>query len=89
MGAELIIDRAPRATGSGTTRHTKQDPKEWQRLGKKIRELTGGDDVDIVFEHPGRETFGASVYVTRKGGTITTCASTSATCTSTTTATCG
>ena len=56
--------------------HT-QDPKEWQRLGKMIRELTGGEDIDIVFEHPGRETFGASVYVTRKGGTIVTCASTS------------
>uniref|UniRef100_UPI0004E24CCD zinc-binding dehydrogenase n=1 Tax=Streptomyces sp. NRRL F-5123 TaxID=1463856 RepID=UPI0004E24CCD len=41
------------------------------------RELTGGEDVDIVFEHPGRETFGASVYVTRKGGTVVTCASTS------------
>ena len=36
-----------------------------------------GDDPDIVFEHPGRETFGASVYVARKGGTIVTCASTS------------
>ena len=36
-----------------------------------------GYDVDIVFEHPGRETFGASVYVARKGGTIVTCASTS------------
>jgi crotonyl-CoA reductase len=46
-------------------------------LGNKIRELTGGDDADIVFEHPGRETFGASVYVARKGGTIVTCASTS------------
>ncbi len=56
--------------------HT-QDPKEWQRLGAKIRELTGGDDPDIVFEHPGRETFGASVYVARRGGTIVTCASTS------------
>ncbi len=33
--------------------------------------------MDIVFEHPGRETFGASVYVTRKGGTVVTCASTS------------
>jgi crotonyl-CoA reductase len=30
-----------------------------------------------VFEHPGRETFGASVYVARRGGTIVTCASTS------------
>ena len=55
--------------------HT-QDPKEWQRLGKRIRELTGGEDPDIVFEHPGRDTFGASVYVVRKGGVVVTCAST-------------
>jgi len=33
--------------------------------------------VDIVFEHPGRETFGASVYVAKRGGTVVTCASTS------------
>ena len=54
-----------------------QDPKEWKRFGARIRELTGGEDPDIVFEHPGRETFGASVYVTKRGGTIVTCASTS------------
>ena len=76
MGAELIIDRSAEGFRFWRDEHT-QDPKEWQRLGKRIRELTGGDDVDIVFEHPGRETFGASVYVTRKGGTIVTCASTS------------
>ncbi|MEY3734076.1 MAG: hypothetical protein RL347_1435 [Actinomycetota bacterium] len=76
MGAELIIDRKAEDFRFWKDEHT-QDPKEWQRLGKRIRELTGGEDVDIVFEHPGRETFGASVYVTRKGGTITTCASTS------------
>ncbi|HXU81862.1 MAG TPA: crotonyl-CoA carboxylase/reductase, partial [Polyangia bacterium] len=76
MGAELVIDRS--AEGYRFWKdETTQDPKEWQRLGKKIRELTGGHDVDIVFEHPGRETFGASVYVARKGGTIVTCASTS------------
>ena len=76
MGAELIIDR--KAEGYRFWRNPQtQDPKEWQRFGSRIRELTGGEDVDIVFEHPGRETFGASVYVTRKGGTITTCASTS------------
>ena len=76
MGAELIINRRDEDYRFWKDEHT-QDPKEWQRLGKRIRELTGGEDVDIVFEHPGRETFGASVYVTRKGGTITTCASTS------------
>lgn len=76
MGAELVIDRSAENFKFWKDEVT-QDPKEWQRLGKKIRELTGGEDVDIVFEHPGRETFGASVYVTRKGGTIATCASTS------------
>ncbi len=76
IGAELVIDRS--AEGYRFWKdETTQDPKEWMRLGKKIRELTGGDDVDIVFEHPGRETFGASVFVARKGGTIVTCASTS------------
>ncbi|HEX4727457.1 MAG TPA: zinc-binding dehydrogenase, partial [Jatrophihabitans sp.] len=54
-----------------------QDPSEWRRFGARIRELTGGDDPDIVLEHPGRETFGASVFVARRGGTIVTCASTS------------
>jgi crotonyl-CoA reductase len=79
MGASLIIDRSA-GTGEGyrfwLDEHT-QDPLEWKRLGAKIRELTGGDDPDIVFEHPGRETFGASTYVARRGGTIVTCASTS------------
>jgi crotonyl-CoA reductase len=76
MGAELVINRSEENWQFWNEDGTKQNPKEWQRLGKKIRELTGGEDIDIVFEHPGRETFGASVYVTRKGGTITTCAST-------------
>jgi crotonyl-CoA reductase len=76
MGAELILDRSANGYKFWKDEHT-QDQKEWRRLGADIRALTGGDDVDIVFEHPGRETFGASVYVARKGGTIVTCASTS------------
>ncbi len=75
MGVELVIDRSAEGYRFWKDEHT-QDPTEWQRLGHKIRDLTGGEDIDIVFEHPGRDTFGASVYVTRKGGTITTCAST-------------
>ncbi|MEU6459567.1 crotonyl-CoA carboxylase/reductase [Streptomyces sp. NPDC047065] len=76
MGAEAVIDRNAEGYRFWKDERT-QDPKEWRRFGKRIRELTGGEDVDIVFEHPGRETFGASVYVTRKGGTVVTCASTS------------
>ncbi|MEZ5092954.1 crotonyl-CoA carboxylase/reductase [Nocardioides sp.] len=76
MGAELIINRSEEGYRFWKDEQT-QDPKEWRRFGARIRELTGGEDVDIVFEHPGRETFGASVYAARKGGTIVTCASTS------------
>jgi crotonyl-CoA reductase len=76
MGAELVIDRRAEDFRFWKDEKT-QDQKEWRRFGKQIRELTGGEDVDIVFEHPGRETFGASVYAARKGGTIVTCASTS------------
>jgi crotonyl-CoA reductase len=75
MGAELIIDRS--AEGYEFWKDGVQQPSEWKRFGARIRELTGGEDPDIVFEHPGRETFGASVFVTRRGGTIVTCASTS------------
>ena len=36
-----------------------------------------GEDPQIVFEHPGRSTFGASVFIAARGGTIVTCAATS------------
>ncbi len=76
MGAELVIDRNAEGYKFWKNEST-QDQSEWRRFGAKIRELTGGDDPDIVFEHPGRETFGASVFVAKRGGTIVTCASTS------------
>jgi crotonyl-CoA reductase len=76
MGAELVIDRAAEGYKFWQDEQT-QDPSEWRRFGARIRELTGGDDPDIVFEHPGRETFGASVFVVKRGGTVVTCASTS------------
>lgn len=75
LGVERVIDRSEE--GYEFWKDGKQNPKEWMRFGKKIRELTGGQDPDIVFEHPGRQTFGASVFVTRRGGKIVTCASTS------------
>ena len=76
MGAECVIDRAAEQYRFWRDDQT-QDPAEWRRFGERIRELTGGEDPDIVFEHPGRETFGASVFVAKRGGTVVTCASTS------------
>jgi crotonyl-CoA reductase len=75
MGVEHVIDRTAEGFQFWKDEHT-QDPAEWRRLGKKIRELVGRDP-DIVFEHPGRSTMGASVFVCTRGGTIVTCAATS------------
>jgi crotonyl-CoA reductase len=75
MGCEHVIDRKTEDFQFWKDEHT-QDPGEWRRLGKKIRELTGNDP-DIVFEHPGRQTMGASVFVAKRGGMIITCAATS------------
>jgi crotonyl-CoA reductase len=74
IGVEHVIDR--KAEGFSFWKDGKQDVAEFRRFGKRIRELVG-DDPDIVFEHPGKQTFGASVFVAKKGGKIVTCASTS------------
>ena len=89
MGADLIIDRSAEGYKFWKDEHD-QDPKEWQRFGKRIRELTGGEDIDIVFEHPGRETFGASRLRHAQGRRHHDLrVDAAATCTSTTTATSG
>ena len=75
MGVEAVIDRKAAGYRFWKDTHT-QDESEWRRLGKDIRALVG-DDVDIVFEHPGRQTMGASVFVAKRAGTIVTCAATS------------
>jgi crotonyl-CoA reductase len=75
MGCEAVIDRKAEGYTFWSDEHT-QDEGEWRRLGKKVRGLIG-DDPDIVFEHPGRNTMGASVFIAKRGGTIVTCAATS------------
>lgn len=75
LGCEFVINRAEKNYQFWKDEHT-QDESEWRRLGKDIRALVG-DDPEIVFEHPGRSTMGASVFVTKRGGTIITCAATS------------
>jgi crotonyl-CoA reductase len=75
MGCEAVIDRSK----AGYTFWNDDDTHnegEWRRFGSDIRALVG-EDPDIVFEHPGRSTFGASMYVAKKGGTVVTCAATS------------
>jgi crotonyl-CoA reductase len=75
LGVEAVIDRRAAGYKFWKDEHT-QDEAEWRRLGKDIRSLVG-DDPDIVFEHPGRQTMGASVFACKRAGTVVTCAATS------------
>ncbi|NOR62938.1 MAG: crotonyl-CoA carboxylase/reductase [Rhodobacteraceae bacterium] len=50
---------------------------EVRKFGKAIWEITGkGNNVDIVFEHPGEATFPVSTFVAKRGGMIVICAGT-------------
>ncbi len=75
MGCEAVIDRSEKGYRFWKDDST-ADESEWRRFGKDIRSLVG-EDPDIVFEHPGRATMGASVFVAKRGGVIVTCAATS------------
>ena len=51
--------------------------KEVRKFGKAIWDITGkGNDVDIVFEHPGEQTFPVSCNVVKRGGMVVFCAGT-------------
>ena len=54
LGVEAVIDRKAAGYRFWKDEHT-QDEAEWRRFGKDVRGLVG-DDPDIVFEHPGRQT---------------------------------
>ncbi|MGA4843964.1 crotonyl-CoA carboxylase/reductase [Streptomyces sp. G45] len=71
LGCELVIDRREIGEISADPDVTVATGK---RLGKIIRREIG-EDPNIVFEHVGRQTFGISVFVARRGGTIVTCGS--------------
>ena len=75
MGVEAVIDRREANYRFWSDEHT-QDESEWRRFGKDIRSLVG-EDPNIVFEHPGRQTMGASVFACARGGMVVTCAATS------------
>ena len=52
--------------------------KEVRKFGKAIWDVTGkGNNVDMVFEHPGEATMPVSTFVVKRGGMVVICAGTS------------
>lgn len=71
LGCDLVIDRA--AIGLDTS-DANRSIAAGKQLGRLIR-AEFGEDPHVVFEHVGRATFGVSVFVVRRGGTVVTCGS--------------
>ncbi len=76
LGAELCIDRTefPYLSEPNPSPFPNDGMRKFRR---KIRELTGGYEPDIVFEHVGAATFPTSVFVARRLGKIVICGATS------------
>jgi len=47
-----------------------------ENIAEKVKEITAGKGVDVVFEHPGKSTFLTSMRVLKTGGKIVTCGAT-------------
>ncbi|MCP2241543.1 crotonyl-CoA carboxylase/reductase [Lentzea aerocolonigenes] len=74
LGCDIVINREQFGLGDETADDPERVLEVGRRLGSIIREKVGRDP-DIVFEHTGRATFGISVFVVRRGGTVVTCGS--------------
>ncbi|WP_228562725.1 crotonyl-CoA carboxylase/reductase [Catenulispora rubra] len=76
LGCDLVVNRAEIGLGDGDG--DGEDPAEavaaGKRLGRLIRQAVG-EDPHIAFDHVGRATFGISVFVVRRGGSVVTCGS--------------
>ena len=81
LGAKGVINRRDfKCWGQLPTVNT-EEYKEWfaeaRKFGKAIWDITGkGNNVDMVFEHPGEATFPVSTFVVKKGGMVVICAGT-------------
>jgi crotonyl-CoA carboxylase/reductase len=80
LGAKGVINRKDfKCWGQMPTVNTPEYNewvKEARKFGKAIWEITGKKDVDIVFEHPGEQTFPVSCLVVKRGGMVVFCAGT-------------
>ena len=72
MGCRHVINR--QEIGFTDCADETGEMDRWRALGAAIRKQVG-EDPHVVFEHVGKETFGASVFVARRGGSVVTCGS--------------
>ncbi len=81
LGAKGVINRKEFNCWGQMPTVNSPEYKVWfnevRKFGKAIWDITGkGNNVDIVFEHPGESTFPVSVFLVKRGGMVVICAGT-------------
>ncbi|MET7509493.1 crotonyl-CoA carboxylase/reductase [Streptomyces albidoflavus] len=74
LGCDVVINRSELGIGDDDGTDPKKVVEAGKRLGRIIRRETG-EDPHIVFDCIGRATFGISMFVLRRGGSLVTCGS--------------
>ncbi|MFC5751238.1 crotonyl-CoA carboxylase/reductase [Actinomadura rugatobispora] len=74
LGCDVILDRSEFGLDDGGEPGPDQSIRLGKSLGRAIRAETGCDP-DIVFDYVGQATFGLSVFLAARGGTVVTCGS--------------
>ncbi|WP_034262618.1 crotonyl-CoA carboxylase/reductase [Actinospica robiniae] len=74
LGCDVVINREEIGIGRDVSDDPDSVIEAGKRLGRIIRRETG-QDPNIVFEYVGQATFGISMFVLRRGGSIVTCGS--------------
>ena len=81
LGAKGVINRKDFNCWGEMPTVNSDEYKQWfgevRKFGKAIWDITGkGNNVDMVFEHPGQATMPVSVFVVKRGGMVVICAGT-------------
>ncbi|MDA9985246.1 crotonyl-CoA carboxylase/reductase [Flavobacteriaceae bacterium] len=76
IGADYVINRKKEFPSSYIDKDGNPDYLAWRKISLKLKALKA-PEIDVVFEHIGRETLGLSTYLLKRGGRVVTCAATS------------
>ena len=75
-GADHVLNRKKEFPKSFIDQDGNPDYLAWRKISMKLKKLKV-PEIDLVFEHVGKETLGLSVYLLKRGGRVVTCAATS------------
>jgi crotonyl-CoA reductase len=76
LGASIVINRAKNDFGDFLMANGEPNYLAWRKF-KQALEKQNVKELDVVFEHVGRETLGLSLFLLSRGGKVVTCGASS------------